>query len=477
MNITDLSAQELASKIKSGQLSSTDAVKAFLDRAEKENPANNGFLTICNKSALIEAANIDSDISSGKSIGILAGVPIAIKDNISTKGIRTTCASKMLENYTPVFDATVVEKLRKEGAVIIGKTNLDEFAMGSTTENSYFGPSKNPLDPSRIPGGSSGGSAVVVAAKTAPAALGSDTGGSIRQPAACCGVVGLKPTYGRVSRYGLVAFASSLDQIGPITNNVTDAALLLQVIAGDDPRDSTSSPEKVPDYLNKLANGVNGLKVGLPKEYFADGLNKEVKNAVMSAASVLEKAGAELIEVSLPLTEYAVAVYYVIATAEATSNLARYDGVKYGFRSKKDNSLSELYANTRSEGFGAEVKRRIMLGNYVLSSGYYDAYYHKAQQVRTLLQQDFSKAFNECDMLICPTIPTPPFLIGEKVDDPLSMYLSDIYTISANLAGIPGLTLPFGKAGGMPVGVQLLGRSFSEEILLRAGLVIEKASI
>jgi aspartyl-tRNA(Asn)/glutamyl-tRNA(Gln) amidotransferase subunit A len=475
MNITDLSLTELSSKIASGELSSFETVSAYLSHIEKENPINNGYITICRENALKEAKTADTKRSTGNMTGVLHGVPIAIKDNISTKGIRTTCASKMLEAYTPVFNATVVEKLAEQGAIILGKTNLDEFAMGSTTENSYFGPSKNPIDINRIPGGSSGGSAVVVAAHTAPAALGSDTGGSIRQPAACCGVVGLKPTYGRVSRYGLVAFASSLDQIGPITRDIRDAALLLGLIAGDDKLDSSASPRKVPDYLKTLNNGVKGFTIGLPKEYFAEGLNAGVKTAVMAAAAALEKAEAKIVEVSLPRTEYAVAVYYVIATAEATSNLSRYDGVKYGYRSSIDSSLTELYAHTRSEGFGAEVKRRIMLGNYVLSSGYYDAYYHKAQQVRTLIQKDFAKAFNTCDLLICPTIPTPPFFIGEKVDNPLSMYLSDIYTISANLAGIPGLSLPFGKADGMPVGVQLLGTSFSEEKLLRAGKVIESS--
>jgi aspartyl-tRNA(Asn)/glutamyl-tRNA(Gln) amidotransferase subunit A len=452
-------------------------VREYVSKIEHENGVNNGFITVCADNALAMAEKADKALSSGnKPAGALHGVPIAIKDNISTNGVRTTCGSKMLENYIPVFDATVVERLRSEGAIIIGKTNLDEFAMGSTTETSYFGVSRNPLDPERIPGGSSGGSAVVVAAKTAPAALGSDTGGSIRQPAACCGVVGLKPTYGRVSRYGLVAFASSLDQIGPITRNVKDAALVLRSIAGDDPKDSSASPLPVPDYCAMLDKGVEGFTVGIPKEYFAEGLDSEVKLAVMAAAKVLEKRGARLVEVSLPRTEFAVAVYYVIATAEATSNLARYDGVKYGFRSGKDETLDELYRNTRSEGFGAEVKRRIMLGNYVLSSGYYDAYYHKAQQVRSLIQNDFNSAFRTCDLLICPTMPTPPFMIGEKSNDPLSMYLSDIYTISANLAGIPGLTLPFGKADNMPVGVQLLGAGFSEEKLLRAGYVIENAA-
>lgn len=473
MNITKHSLTEIAAAIASKNISSEEVTAAYLSAIEQKDKKTNGYITVCRELALSQAKKADETLSLQVKTGRLHGIPIAIKDNICTKGILTTCASKILESYTPIFNATVVDKLTAEGAIIIGKTNMDEFAMGSSTENSFFGPTKNPLDSTRIPGGSSGGSAAVVADETAPAALGSDTGGSIRQPAACCGVVGLKPTYGRVSRYGLVAFGSSLDQIGPITQTVSDAALLLNIIAGDDPKDSTTANRIVPDYLSTINSGVAGFRVGIPAEYFAKGLHPAVKGEVMRAAEKLQENGAELVDISLPHTEYAVAAYYVIATAEATSNLARFDGVKYGYRSSNCTDLTDLYSSTRSEGFGSEVKRRIMLCNFVLSSGYYDAYYNKAQQVRTLIQNDFIKAFEKCDLMISPTMPTPPFRLGEKSADPLSMYLSDIYTISANLAGIPGLTVPFGSADDMPVGIQLFSSHFEEQKLFRAGRVIE----
>ncbi|MFH0920598.1 MAG: Asp-tRNA(Asn)/Glu-tRNA(Gln) amidotransferase subunit GatA [Fibrobacterota bacterium] len=475
MDITALTLTELAHKTRNGEISSTAAVTAYLDAARAGNPRINGYITICEKEALTAATAADNACTC-KPWGPLHGVPIALKDNLSTEGVRTTCASKILENYMPVFDATVVTRLKAAGAVILGKTNCDEFAMGSSNENSYFGPVKNPLDVTRIPGGSSGGSAAVVAARMAPAALGSDTGGSIRQPAACCGVVGLKPTYGRVSRYGLVAYASSLDQIGPLTRNVEDAALLLSVIAGPDDRDSTAARLPVPDYRAVIASGVRGMRIGLPQEYFAEGLDPEIKAAVLEAAEALKAQGAELAPVSLPHTRFAVAAYYILAPAEATSNLARFDGVKYGAASTRRGSLDELYRASRSEGFGREVKRRIMLGNYVLSSGYYDAYYRKAQQVRALISRDFDRAFEMCDVLMGPVMPTPPFRLGEKLDDPLAMYLSDIYTLSLNLAGLPGISVPFGKAGGMPVGVQFVAKGFDEAAVLCAGAALEKAA-
>ncbi len=473
MDIIKHTVFELADKLKQREITSHNAVNAYALTIREKDKSLNAYITICEETAFAEAAIADKMIADGRG-GPLAGVPIALKDNISTKGILTTCGSRILGNYVPVFDSTVVTKLKNAGAVIMGKTNMDEFAMGSSTETSFKGPTRNPIDPDKIPGGSSGGSAAVVAAKTAPAALGSDTGGSIRQPAACCGIVGLKPTYGRVSRYGLVAFASSLDQIGPLTRDVRDSALILSVISGHDPMDSTSSSNPVPDYLGMLDAGVKGLKIGMPKEYFAEGLNPEIKYAVVKAIDLLKSNGATVEEMSLPHTEYAVATYYIVATAEASSNLARYDGVKYGFSSPDADTLKDLYVNTRSMGFGMEVKRRIMLGNYVLSSGYYDAYYKKAQRVRSLLTQDFKEAFKKYDAIVCPTMPSPPYSIGEKIDDPLSMYLGDIYTTSVNLAGLPGLTVPFGNAGGLPVGVQLIGPWFGEGTLFRMGRVLEQ---
>ncbi len=403
-------------------------------------PKVGAYITLTPESALEQAGQADKAISQGR-IGPLTGIPIGVKDLISTRGIKTTCASRILENYIPPFDATVMSRLQKEGIVFIGKTNMDEFAMGSSTENSAFKNTHNPWNPDHIPGGSSGGSAAAVAAGECLAAIGSDTGGSIRQPASHCGVVGMKPTYGRVSRFGLVAYASSLDQIGPLTKEVSDCALVMNVICGHDPRDSTSVPREVPDYTRNLRKGVKGLTLGIPKEYFVTGMDPEVEQAVRKAITILTDLGAVCREITLPHTEYAIAVYYIIAMAEASSNLARYDGVKYGFRDPDEHTLMEMYQKTRTKGFGPEVIRRIMLGTYVLSAGYYDAYYRKASQVRTLIHQDFQKAFETCDLIITPVAPTPAFRLGEKASDPLQMYLTDIFTISANLAGIPGLSL------------------------------------
>jgi len=432
------------------------------------------YISLDEEGALRKAEEVDARVARGEEVGVLAGVPVAVKDNICIKGMRTTCASKILENFVSPYDATVVEKLKAADAVFLGKTNLDEFAMGSSTENSYFGPTRNPHDPERVPGGSSGGSAAALAAGEAVLALGSDTGGSIRQPASFCGVVGLKPTYGRVSRYGLVAFASSLDQIGPMAKNVKDTALLLNVISGYDPRDSTSAPVEVPDFTKALDEGIEGIRIGLPREYFAEGLEDEVREKVLEAVDILEGEGAEVVEVSLPHTKYAIATYYIVAPAEASSNLARYDGVKYGFRAE-GRDLYEMYCNTRSQGFGEEVKRRIMLGTYTLSAGYYEAYYLKALKVRTLIKQDFEEAFETCDLLATPTSPTVAFRLGEKVADPLTMYLSDVYTVSVNLAGLPGISVPCGSSDGLPVGLQLIGRPFDEETLLRVAHVVERS--
>jgi len=432
------------------------------------------YISLDEEGALRKAEEVDARVARGEEVGVLAGVPVAVKDNICIKGMRTTCASKILENFVSPYDATVVEKLKAADAVFLGKTNLDEFAMGSSTENSYFGPTRNPHDPERVPGGSSGGSAAALAAGEAVLALGSDTGGSIRQPASFCGVVGLKPTYGRVSRYGLVAFASSLDQIGPMAKNVKDTALLLNVISGYDPRDSTSAPVEVPDFTKALDEGIEGIRIGLPREYFAEGLEDEVREKVLEAVDILKGEGAEVVEVSLPHTKYAIATYYIVAPAEASSNLARYDGVKYGFRAE-GRDLYEMYCNTRSQGFGEEVKRRIMLGTYTLSAGYYEAYYLKALKVRTLIKQDFEEAFETCDLLATPTSPTVAFRLGEKVADPLTMYLSDVYTVSVNLAGLPGISVPCGSSDGLPVGLQLIGRPFDEETLLRVAHVVERS--
>jgi len=441
--------------------------------AAKGNRELNIFLTLDEEGALERAKASDLRRAAGKA-GPLEGIPLAVKDNFCTKGIRTTCASKILENFVPPFTATAVERLEAAGAVVIGKTNLDEFAMGSSTENSAFVATRNPRCPDRVPGGSSGGSAAAVAAGVVAISLGSDTGGSIRQPASFCGVVGLKPTYGRVSRYGLVAYASSLDQVGPFANNVEDAALLLQLMSGADERDNTSSAVAVPDYRQELRKGVKGLRVGIPKEYWGDGLDAGVRATLEAGVRKLEAQGATVVDVSLPSTKYAISAYYVIATAEASSNLSRYDGVRYTSRSADAKNLRELYGHTRTEFFGKEVWRRILLGTFVLSSGYYDAYYSKAQRVRTLIAREFAGAFESCDVLATPAAPVPPWKLGEKVDDPLAMYLSDIDTVAVNMAGLPGLVVPCGQADGLPVGMQFIGPAFREDLIFRAGRSLEE---
>jgi aspartyl-tRNA(Asn)/glutamyl-tRNA(Gln) amidotransferase subunit A len=449
----------------------------YYERIRREDPEIGAFLTLCEERALAQAGQIDQMAAEGIPLPPLAGIPVAIKDVMVTAGVRTTAGSKILETFVPPYDCTAVARLEAAGAVILGKLNCDEFAMGSSTENSAYFPVHNPRDKSRVPGGSSGGSAAAVAAEMAVATLGTDTGGSIRQPASFCGVVGLKPTYGRVSRYGLIAFASSLDHIGPFANTVKDAALMLGIIAGRDPMDSTSAEVPVPDYVAELEKPVRGLRVGVAKEYFGEGLDVEVRAAVEAAIQKLAELGCEIVPVSLPHTEYAIPTYYIVATAEASSNLARFDGVRYGFRAKAGN-LSEMYRLTRDGGFGMEAKRRIMLGTYALSAGYYDAYYLKAQKVRTLLTRDFEDAFQKVDVIAAPTAPTPAFKLGEKVDDPLAMYLADIYTVTANLAGIPGISVPCGESReGLPIGLQLFGRWFDEGTLLRVAHGYEGSSV
>lgn len=465
---------ELHKLYASGEAGPSEVCRDALDRIERDNDRLNAYITINRELALKQAAAMDADIQEAIRRKPLAGVPVAVKDNMLMAGVRTTCGSRILGNYVPPYTATAVKKLEDAGAIIIGKTNLDEFAMGSSTENSAFGPVRNPANQELVSGGSSGGSAVAVAAGHAPIALGSDTGGSIRLPASFCGVIGLKPTYGRVSRYGLVAFASSLDQIGPFANNVSDAARALQVISGHDRRDSTSADMAVPDYLSALNGDIKGLRVGAPPECFGAGLDPEVKEKVEAGIRKLADRGARIVEVSLPHMKYVVAVYYIIATAEASSNLARYDGVRYGFRAEEARTLSEMYRKTRDGGFGDEVKRRIMLGTFVLSSGYYDAYYEKAQRVRSMLANDFAEAFKKCDVIATPTAPTPAFKIGEKSDDPLAMYLSDIYTVTVNLAGVPAISVPCGRSGaGLPIGLQLIGNHFDEARMLNAAYAYE----
>ncbi len=474
MSLWQKSLKELSELVKKKEVKPSEIVESFLERTKEFEPKINSYVTDLSEEALEKAKEADEKIASMDEIPTLFGLPIAIKDNISTKGIRTTCSSKMLENYIPPFDATVIEKLNKQGYILTGKTNLDEFAMGSSTENSAFFTTKNPWDLERVPGGSSGGSAAAVGAGIIPASLGSDTGGSIRQPAAFCGVVGLKPTYGRVSRYGLVAFASSLDQIGPITRTVEDAALLLNVIAGKDPKDSTSDDVPVPDYTSFIGKDIKGIKIGLPKEFFIEELNPQIKEAVLNAAKELEKEGAELVEVSLPTTKYAIEAYYIIAPSEASSNLARYDGVRYGYRTPEYKNLEEMYSKTRDEGFGAEVKRRIMLGTFALSSGYYDAYYLKAQKVRTLIYQEFMNVFKEVDIILTPTTPDVAFKIGEKTDDPIQMYLSDIFTVSVNMASLPGISIPCGFKDNLPIGMQLIGKPYDEGTILQVAHAYER---
>ncbi|NPA53087.1 MAG: Asp-tRNA(Asn)/Glu-tRNA(Gln) amidotransferase subunit GatA [Aquificae bacterium] len=474
MSLWQKSLKELSDLVKNKEVKPSEIIESFVERTKEFEPKINSYVTDLTQQALEKAKEADEKLSSLENIPDLFGLPIAIKDNISTKGIRTTCSSKMLENYVPPFDATVIEKLNQQGYIITGKTNLDEFAMGSSTENSAFFTTKNPWDLERVPGGSSGGSAAAVGAGIVPAALGSDTGGSIRQPAAFCGVVGLKPTYGRVSRYGLVAFASSLDQIGPITRTVEDAALLLNIISGKDPKDSTSDNVPVLDFLSYIGKDIKGIKIGLPKEFFIEELDSQIKETVLNAAKELEKEGAELVEVSLPTTKYAIEAYYIIAPSEASSNLARYDGVRYGYRAKEYKNLEEMYSKTRDEGFGAEVKRRIMLGTYALSSGYYDAYYLKAQKVRTLIYQEFMNVFKEVDVLLTPTTPDVAFKIGEKTDDPIQMYLSDIFTVSVNMASLPGISIPCGFKDNLPIGMQIIGKPFDEGTVLQVASYYEK---
>jgi aspartyl-tRNA(Asn)/glutamyl-tRNA(Gln) amidotransferase subunit A len=455
------------------EFSALELTRACLEQIKLVDPKINAFITVCAREALAQAAEADRRLAAGDAPA-LCGIPLAIKDIYATRGVRTTCASKMLENFVPPFDATVIARLREAGAVFIGKANMDEFAMGSSTENSAFGVTRNPHNVERVPGGSSGGSAAAVAADECLGALGTDTGGSIRLPAAFCGVAGIKPTYSRVSRYGVIAYASSLDQVGPFAKTVRDAAILLRTLAGHDPRDSTCSARPVPDYEAALTGDVRGMRIGVPKEYFVAGMEPQVETAIRDALASYERLGAKLVEISLPHTEYAIAAYYIVATAEASANLARYDGIRYGLRVDADNT-GDLYNRTRAAGFGAEVKRRIMLGTFVLSAGYYDAYYLKGQKVRTLIRGDFDRAFARCDVIATPVAPTTAFKIGEKMADPLQMYLSDIFTISVNLAGLPGLSIPCGfDRDGLPIGLQLIGAPFAEETILRAGDAFER---
>jgi aspartyl-tRNA(Asn)/glutamyl-tRNA(Gln) amidotransferase subunit A len=476
MNLTDLTIHELHDRLSRRETSAVEATRAYLERIAAIDERVNAFITVCTDQALAQAAEADRRLAAGEGAP-LTGIPLALKDIFVTEGIRTTCASQILTNYIPPYNGTAVRRLKAQGAVLLGKLNMDEFAMGSSNENSAFGPVRNPWDLDRVPGGSSGGSAASVAARQAAATLGTDTGGSIRQPAAHCGVVGLKPTYGRVSRFGVIAYASSLDQVGPLTRDVEDCAILLGTVAGHDPADSTSVDHPVPDYRAALTGGVKGLRVGLPREYFIEGIDPEVRRAVTEAIETYRKLGAELVEVSLPHSGYAVACYYLVATAEASSNLARYDGVRYGRRVDQGKGLLDMYMQSRAAGFGAEVKRRIMLGTYALSSGYYDAYYLKAQKVRTLIRRDFLEAFEKVDVLLTPVAPTAAFRIGEKTADPLQMYLSDIFTIPVNLAGTCALSLPCGfTRESLPIGMQLVGRAFGEQTILRAAYAFEQAT-
>lgn len=476
MSLFDYRVSELHHLLHKKEISVSDLVDESFKRIHEVEDRVQAFLTLNEEQARMKAKELDEKLGTEKEFGLLFGMPIGIKDNIVTKGLRTTCASKILYNFDPIYDATVVERLNEADAVTIGKLNMDEFAMGSSTENSGFQLTRNPWDLERVPGGSSGGSAAAVAAGEVPFALGSDTGGSIRQPAAFCGVVGLKPTYGRVSRYGLVAFASSLDQIGPITRTVEDNAYLLQVISGLDPMDSTSANVDVPDYVSALTGDIQGLKIAVPKEYLGEGVSDEVRQSVLQALKVLESLGATWEEVSLPHSKYALATYYLLASSEASANLARFDGVRYGYRTDNAKNLMEMYKQTRSEGFGNEVKRRIMLGTFALSSGYYDAYYKKAQKVRTLIKQDFENVFEKYDVIIGPTTPTPAFKIGEKTSDPLTMYANDILTIPVNLAGVPGISIPCGFVNGLPVGLQIIGKHFDESTIYRVAHAFEQAT-
>jgi len=470
-----MNIETIKTRLAGGELDARRVVESALGAAEELNETLHAFLQIDRAGAVARVGELDARRDESLT-GALGSVPVAVKDNICVRGLQASCGSAILAGYHPPYNATAIERLQAAGAIIVGKTNCDEFAMGSSNENSAYGPVRNPWDTERVPGGSSGGSAAAVAARIVPVALGSDTGGSVRQPASFCGIVGVKPTYGRVSRYGLVAFGSSLDQIGIFATNTHDAALTLSVIAGRDPRDATTADVPVPDYVSELTGDLRGARIGVPRELFGEGLDAGVRASVEAAIETYRTLGAEVVDVELPHAKYAIAVYYIIATAEASSNLARYDGVRYGFRAEESRTLREMYQRTREEGFGTEVKRRIMLGTYVLSSGYYDAYYLKAQKVRALLKQDFARAFERCDAIITPTSPTTAFLLGEKTDDPLAMYLNDIYTVTANLAGIPGLSIPCGLSKtNLPIGVQLLGPHWSESTLLRLAHVYEQA--
>ena len=476
MDLNHLTIDAARTAIQERSTSSVALVESFYTRIQKEDSQIGAYLTLCKERAVEQAEHIDRMAAEGRSLPPLGGIPVAIKDVMCTRGVRTTAGSKILETFIPPFTCTAVRRMEEAGAVILGKLNCDEFAMGSSTENSAFHPVRNPRDTSRVPGGSSGGSAAAVAADMAVVTLGSDTGGSIRQPASFCGVVGLMPTYGRVSRYGLIAFASSLDHIGPLAKTFKDAAIVLRTIAGRDPMDSTSADVPVPDYLAELDKPVRGLKIGVAKEYFGDGLDGAVRKAVEDAIQTLAELDCEVIPISLPHSEYAIPTYYIVATAEASSNLARFDGVRYGYHAKNPRTLSEMYRRSRAEGFGAEVKRRIMLGTYALSAGYYDAYYLKAQKVRTLITRDFDEAFKKVDAIVTPTSPTPAFKLGEKANDPLAMYLADIYTVTADLAGIPGISIPCGETREkLPIGLQILGKHFDEATILRLAHAYEKA--
>ncbi len=477
MNLDLLTIDAARSAVQERKISAAALAESFYAKIESDDAKIGAFLTLSKERALAKASEMDALAAKGEKLPPLGGVPVGIKDVMVTKGIRTTAGSKILGNYVPPYDCTAVARLEAAGAVVLGKLNCDEFAMGSSNENSAWKPVHNPRDVTRVPGGSSGGSAAAVAADMAVAALGSDTGGSIRQPASFCGVVGMVPTYGRVSRYGLIAFASSLDHIGPLTKTVKDTAIVLRTIAGRDPMDSTSADVPVPDYVAELQKPVRGLKLGVAREYLGEGLDKEVRSAIEAAIQKLAKQGCEIVEVSLPHTQYAIPAYYIVATAEASSNLARFDGVRYGYRANDARTLSEMYRRSRDEGFGAEVKRRIMLGTYALSAGYYDAYYLKAQKVRTLLTQDFEDAFQKVDAIVAPVSPTAAFKLGEKVDDPLAMYLADIYTVTADLAGIPGISVPCGETREkLPIGLQILGRHFDESTILRVAQASENAA-
>ena len=476
MEIQKLTAVSLGKKIKEKEISVREALDAVFAQIDQTEDRYHAYVTLDKEGAYKQADAVQEKIDKGELTGALAGVPVAIKDNMCTKGVLTTCSSKILENYIPTYTASAVQNLTDAGCVIIGKTNMDEFAMGSTTETSYYGVTRNPHNPDHVPGGSSGGSAAAVALNECFFALGSDTGGSIRQPSAFCGITGMKPTYGTVSRYGLIAYGSSLDQIGPMTKNVTDCAAVLETIASYDKKDSTSMKREEYDFTSVLVRDVKGLRIGLPKDYFGDGLDSEVKAAIFKAAETFKRMGAIVEEFDLGLVQYAIPAYYIIASAEASSNLERFDGVKYGYRTKEYGDLHSMYKKTRSEGFGSEVKRRIMLGSFVLSSGYYDAYYLKALKTKALIKQEFDKAFEKYDIILAPAAPTTAPLLGSSLQDPIKMYLSDIYTISANLAGIPGLSIPCGKDNkGLPIGMQLLGGCFQEKTLLRAGFAYEKA--